>query len=162
MRTRLPRRPALAISCSFYGRIFMRLSQPCLFIALLLLFFFPACIYAQQKNLKFEHLDINEGLSQNNVLCMLQDSRGFMWFGTRNGLNKYDGYEFKVYKNDAKNKNSLSNNFISGIIEDTGGNIWAATRGGGLNKSDRQQDQFTHYNNDKINSNSVSSNILTS
>jgi signal transduction histidine kinase/ligand-binding sensor domain-containing protein/DNA-binding response OmpR family regulator len=162
MRTRLPRRPTIAIPCSFYGRIIMHSAQVFSFIVLLLMFFFPVCTYAQQKNLKFEHLDINEGLSQNNVLCMLQDSRGFMWFGTRNGLNKYDGYEFKVYKNDAKNRNSISNNFISGIIEDAGGNIWVATRGGGLNKYDRQKDQFTHYKNDKINSNSVSSNILTS
>jgi signal transduction histidine kinase/CheY-like chemotaxis protein/ligand-binding sensor domain-containing protein len=162
MRTRLPQRPKVAIQCSFYGRIVIHSTKAFSFIALLVMLFSPACTDAQQKNLKFEHLDINEGLSQNNVLCMLQDSRGFMWFGTRNGLNKYDGYEFKVYKNDTKNENSISNNFISGIIEDTKGNIWIATRGGGLNKYDRQKDQFTHYKNDKTNSNTVSSNILTS
>ena len=67
----------------------------------LLLFLQLACFsaFAQKQNLKFEHLDINDGMSQNNVICILQDSRGFMWFGTRDGLYKYDGYKFTVYKN---------------------------------------------------------------
>src|SRR5882757_2428282 len=110
---------------------------------LLLLLCFPAT--AQQPNLKFEHLDINAGLSQNNVLCVLQDSRGFLWFGTRDGLNKYDGYQITIYRNDPKNKSSISNNFISDIIEDRHGYIWIATRGGGLNRYDREKDQFLAF-----------------
>src|SRR5450432_3937430 len=103
------------------------------------------CAMAQRQNLKFEHLDINAGLSQNNIICILQDSRGFMWFGTRDGLNKYDGYKFTIYKNDDKNKNSLSNNYVSDIFESPKGNIWMATRGGGLDSYDREKDRFTSY-----------------
>ncbi len=117
---------------------------------------------AQQQNLTFEHLDINAGLSQNHIMCILQDSRGFMWFGTRDGLNKYDGYKFTVYKNDAKDSNSISNNTVSGLVEDASGNIWITTRGGGLNRYNREKDKFIHYKNDPKNSNTISSNILNS
>ena len=73
-------------------------------------------ISGQQENLRFEHLDINSGLSQNHIMCILQDSRGFMWFGTRDGLNRYDGYQFTIYKNDRKDSASISNNFITGMV----------------------------------------------
>src|SRR4051794_34799380 len=96
----------------------------CFLLLFLQVFSFVAT--AQKQSLKFEHLDINDGLSQNNVKCILQDSRGFMWFGTRDGLNKYDGYKFTVYKNDIQDSNSISNNFISEIVEDAGGIIWIA------------------------------------
>src|SRR3982751_4762435 len=94
----------------------------------LFLFIQSYCVvaFAQKHNIRFEHLGTSLGLSQSNVMCILQDSRGFMWFGTRDGLNKYDGYKFTVYKNDSKDTNSISNNFISGIVEDANGNIWVA------------------------------------
>src|SRR5436305_9216349 len=92
-----------------------------------LLLFFPAIVFGQKKQLGFDHFKTNNGLSQSNVLCILQDSKGFMWFGTREGLNKYDGYKFTVYKNDPKNKNSIGGNFISSVIEDHEGNLWIAT-----------------------------------
>jgi signal transduction histidine kinase/ligand-binding sensor domain-containing protein/CheY-like chemotaxis protein len=116
----------------------------------------------QGQNLKFNHLDINQGLSQNNVLCILQDSRGFMWFGTRDGLNKYNGYDIIVYRNDPNDHNSISNNFISDILEDPKGFIWVATRGGGLNRYDREHDRFTSYKADRNNPRGLSSNLLTS
>ena len=87
--------------------------------------------FSQSHQIQFDHIGTAEGLSQSNVFCILQDSRGFMWFATRDGLNKYDGYKFTVYKNDAKDSNSISNNFISGIVEDRKGIIWVATRAGG-------------------------------
>jgi signal transduction histidine kinase/ligand-binding sensor domain-containing protein/CheY-like chemotaxis protein len=140
-----------------------------LFVALPLILGLSFSTTAQPQKLKFAHLDINDGLSQNNVLCVLQDSRGFMWFGTRDGLNKYDGYQITVYRNDPQNPHTLTNNFISAIIEDPGphGYIWVATRGGGLNRYDREKDQFTSFtsnnlpNNDPA-ANSLSSNLLTS
>src|SRR5882762_6246875 len=117
--------------------------------------------YAQKSQLKFEQLGINEGLSQSTVRCIFQDSRGFMWFGTRDGLNKYDGYKFTVYKNDAKDSTSISNNFITGIVEDAKGIIWIATRGGGLNRYDKEKNRFTHFKNDPKNPGSISNNLLT-
>ncbi|MCW3093955.1 MAG: response regulator [Ferruginibacter sp.] len=132
------------------------------YILLMLLHALCYCSIAQKQNLKFDHLDINNGLSQNRILCILQDNRGFMWFGTSDGLNKYDGYKFTVYKNDAKDSNSISNNFISGIVEDDKGIIWITTRGGGLNRYDKEKDKFTHFTNNPKNFNSLSSNLLTS
>src|SRR6188474_214345 len=79
---------------------------------------------SQNTRLKFEHLQTDAGLSQSNVISILQDSRGFMWFGTRDGLNKYDGYKFTVYKNDPQNPHSLSNNFVRAITESKNGDLW--------------------------------------
>jgi signal transduction histidine kinase/CheY-like chemotaxis protein/ligand-binding sensor domain-containing protein len=130
------------------------------FLLLLFMQLLGYCAIGQRQHLKFEHFDINAGLSQNHIMCILQDSRGFMWFGTRDGLNKYDGYKFTVYKNDAKDSNSISNNFVSGIVEDANGFIWIATRGGGLNRYDKEKDQFTRFKHDAENPNSISGNIV--
>jgi len=129
---------------------------------LLLLFFLQlACLFSfsQKPNISFDHLDINSGLSQNHIMCTLQDSRGFMWFGTRDGLNKYDGYRFTIYKNDPADPNSISNNFIFGIAEDSKGNIWVSTRGGGLNRYDKDLDRFTQFKNIPGNPNSIASDL---
>ncbi|MEP6683729.1 MAG: two-component regulator propeller domain-containing protein [Parafilimonas sp.] len=126
----------------------------CYFLLLIL----PAITFAQKRQLEFDHFRTNSGLSQSNVLCILQDSKGFMWFGTREGLNKYDGYKFTVYKNDPKNKNSIGGNFISSIIESRDGNLWIATRGGGLCKYDTEKDLFINYKHEENNANSISGN----
>ncbi|WP_276372059.1 two-component regulator propeller domain-containing protein [Chryseolinea sp. H1M3-3] len=101
--------------------------------------------HAQANNLKFDHIGTDEGLSQSNITRIFQDSRGFMWLGTRDGLNKYDGYNFTVYKNIPDDKNSLSHNYITDIIEDFDGNIWVTTFGGGLNMFDWQKEKFVHH-----------------
>lgn len=103
-----------------------------------------------------------QGLSQSNVLCILQDSRGFMWFGTREGLNKYDGYKFTVFKNDPGNKNSIAGNFITDILEDNAGNIWIATRGGGVSKFERLSHNFVNYVHNDKDANSISDDNITS
>ncbi|MEO5977154.1 MAG: two-component regulator propeller domain-containing protein, partial [Chryseolinea sp.] len=105
-------------------------------ICLLMEWAIPPAV-AQRQDLQFEQLSTEDGLSQSNVICILQDSRGFMWFGTRNGLDKYDGYKFTVYKNDPNDSLSLSHNSVTDIVEDADGNLWIATNGGGLNKFDR-------------------------
>src|SRR5947209_17940127 len=94
---------------------------------LILLVFSSLDGFSQNQSLKFEHIGIKEGLSQINVTCIKQDKRGFMWIGTRDGLNKYDGYKFTIYKYDPKDSNTISNNFIQDIIEDKDGNLWIAT-----------------------------------
>ena len=112
-----------------------------LFIGCLILLLCTSAV-AQEKNLKFEHLGIREGLSHSNVRGILQDHEGFMWFSTHDGLNKYDGYKFTVYKNLPNDENSLSHNNLWRIIEDRRGNIWIATWGGGLNMFDRDDRTF--------------------
>ncbi|HYG37503.1 MAG TPA: two-component regulator propeller domain-containing protein [Cytophagales bacterium] len=107
--------------------------------------------------MKFEKLGIDEGLSQSNVSSLLQDRKGFMWFGTKDGLNKYDGYRFTVYKKSLEDKNSLSSNDIKSLLEDAAGNIWIATWQGGLNRFDPKKERFTHYRNNPNNPRSLAS-----
>ena len=94
-------------------------------------------------------------LSESNVLCIFQDSQGFMWFGTPDGLNKYDGYAFTVYKNDPKKPNSIGNNFIQAIAGSKNGDLWIATSGGGLCRYDRRKDHFIRYQSNLNNANSI-------
>ena len=101
-------------------------------------------VAAQKNNFSFDHLGIREGLSQSYVNCVVQDKQGFMWFGTQDGLNKYDGYHFKVFKNNPKEVNSISSNFIHSIVVDDKGNLWIATDNG-LNKFDPITEQFSLF-----------------
>lgn len=96
-------------------------------------------LLAQQ--LSFSHLSVENGLSQNSVLAIVQDNRGFMWFGTRNGLNRYDGQSFKVYLNAITNPGGQSANHITCLLNDSRGMLWAGTRYG-LNRYNQEQDRF--------------------
>ena len=114
-----------------------------------------------KSGIQFNHLSLDEGLSQSVVTAILQDSAGFMWFGTQDGLNRYDGYEFKVYKNDPDDPDSLSSNFIKSMYEDQSGMLWIGTSGGGLNQFDRENDRFTHWTAGPKSADSISSNFIT-
>jgi signal transduction histidine kinase/CheY-like chemotaxis protein/ligand-binding sensor domain-containing protein len=129
-----------------------------LFVLLQTITFFSL---AQKSNLKFEHLKADEGLSHSNIISIYQDRTGFMWFGTRDGLNKYDGYKFTVYKNNERNKNSISQNAVSGVTEDSEKNLWVATRGG-LNKFDPYSEQFTQYKHNNDDPNSLTKDLVNS
>lgn len=113
---------------------------------ILLLFFLlsPTYLFAQKSVIRFKHYTTDEGLSQNMVDCILKDSRGFMWFGTWNGLNKFDGYTFTVYKQNSQDANTLSNNFIHALCEDKYGNIWIGTNNG-LNVYLYAENRFIQY-----------------
>jgi len=122
-----------------------------------IIFFFLITLNPVYAQLKFEHLTVSDGLSQSVVLSILQDSQGFMWFGTEDGLNKYDGYEFTVYKHETDNPNSLSHNHVWSIHEDDAGILWIGTSKG-LNKFDLAQETFVHYQHDDKDINSLSHN----
>src|SRR6185369_3137607 len=110
--------------------------------------------------IKFEHFSIDQGLSQSSVICMLQDHQGYMWFGTQVGLNRYDGYSFTILKHKLQEKNSLSDNYITSLAEDSAGNLWIGTNGGGLNRYDPANRSFTLYQNDPKVSSSLSDNHI--
>lgn len=116
---------------------------------------------AQPSDIAFKHLTIDDGLSQSAVFAILQDRKGFMWFGTKDGLNRYDGYTFKIFQNDPFDSTSLSSSFITVLFEDSRGWLWAGTRDGGLNRMDRQTEKFFRYQHDSHNSNSLGSNQVT-
>ncbi|PJA98495.1 MAG: hypothetical protein CO128_07035 [Ignavibacteriales bacterium CG_4_9_14_3_um_filter_30_11] len=112
-------------------------------------------IIAQSNHLKFTHLFSEHGLSQNTVHSILQDSRGFMWFATEDGLDRYDGYNFKIYKNNPQDNSSISDNFIWTIYEDRDSVLWVGTNNGGLCKYDVYLDSFISFKNDPADSNSL-------
>jgi diguanylate cyclase (GGDEF)-like protein len=97
---------------------------------------------AQSRPMAFERISLEQGLSQASVLCAFQDSRGYVWLGTEDGLNRYDGVEFKTYKYDAADPGSLPNNMVWAIVEDAKGALWVATEGGGLARWERARDRF--------------------
>lgn len=124
-------------------------------ILLLLLTFYNTVL---SQNFRFETLNSDNGLSQNTVLSILQDSRGFLWFGTYDGLNRYDGYSFKVYKIEKGNPKSIQGQTFRSIVEDKNGNLWIASVGGGLNRYNRMTDDFTNFFPQENNPNSIISN----
>ena len=94
-----------------------------------------------QFHKKVEIITTDNGLSQNVVKTIVQDSKGFIWFGTNDGLNRYDGYEFQIYKNDFHNNNSLTNNIVECLLEDNQHNLWIGTSGG-LSKLNLLKEKF--------------------
>ncbi len=131
-------------------------------LVLVFILIFSLPINAQLSLIKFRHLSIENGLSESSILSILQDSYGFMWFGTEDGLNRFDGYNFVVKKYDPSDSNSISNNKILSMYEDRNKNIWIGTEGGGLNVYDQVHDRFVRYKNDKDNHNSISNNNVWS
>jgi signal transduction histidine kinase/ligand-binding sensor domain-containing protein/DNA-binding response OmpR family regulator len=85
---------------------------------------------AQGKSYYFKHYQVEDGLSYNSVICSMQDSRGFLWFGTKNGLNRFDGYSFKNFQHNPKAFNSIGSNYIYSLVEDGFQNIWVGTSRG--------------------------------
>ncbi|WP_052143619.1 two-component regulator propeller domain-containing protein [Wocania ichthyoenteri] len=120
-------------------------------IALMLFCLFIGFVSSQEqeqennyKALKFKNFSLKEGLSQSSVLSILQDKKGFLWFGTRDGLNKYDGNEFKVFRQNSQDSTTLSHNFIKALFEDAKGNLWVGTING-LNKFNLETNSFERY-----------------
>jgi ligand-binding sensor domain-containing protein len=106
----------------------------------LMLLFLPM-LYAQTNKIRFEHLTTDNGLSSNHISYILQDKKGFLWICTQDGINRFDGYNFKHYKHISGNKNSLSDFAASHIFEDSEGLFWISTRDG-LNVFDPVEEKY--------------------
>ncbi|MDF4203717.1 two-component regulator propeller domain-containing protein [Maribacter sp. SA7] len=113
---------------------------------------------AQSNNQFLERIGIENGLSSNYPTSILQDSTGYIWIGTNNGLNRYDGYESKVFNYDPNDKNSISDNWITCLLEDSNGNIWIGTEGGGLNLYNTKTGNITRFEYNYNEPTSISSN----
>src|SRR4029453_5543946 len=100
--------------------------------------------------LRFPHTPTRDGLSQGYVTALVQDRRGFMWLATRDGLNRYDGNTFVVYKHTPNDLESVSSNFIQDLLEDDQGCLWIATNNG-LNRFDPRSERVTRYLHDPKN-----------
>jgi len=115
--------------------------------------------FAQLSNFVFENIGIKEGLSQSQINVIYQDKKGFIWFGTQDGLNRYDGYNFKIFRPDFENpEKSINIGYILNIQEDNFGNILIGTLAGGLNIYDPVNEKFYYFKNDPENKNSISGN----
>ncbi|MBI5662585.1 MAG: helix-turn-helix domain-containing protein [Ignavibacterium album] len=100
-------------------------------------------IYPQK--IHFERISTNEGLSNNLIYDIIQDSSGFLWFATDDGLNRFDGYEFKVFRNNPNDKNSLSDNSVWSLAVDKSGKLWSGTKTGWLNCYDPETENFSRW-----------------
>jgi len=118
--------------------------------------------FAPGSLVRFEHLTIEDGLSQNAGLAIFQDSRGYLWIGTQDGLNRYNGYEFRVFKHDPDDPTTLSHNSILAMGEDKNGSLWIGTWGGGLNRYDPSTETFICYLTDPEDPSSISDETVTS
>ena len=117
-----------------------------------ILIFFIISSYAlsQDNQIRFDHISIEQGLSQSSVFSITQDQIGFMWFATEDGLNRYDGYTFTVYTHNPIDTNSISDIGVQKLFVNRAGNLWVITFSGKLNRYDQERDIFVHYNLDKF------------
>jgi serine phosphatase RsbU (regulator of sigma subunit)/ligand-binding sensor domain-containing protein len=129
---------------SFYCGIFLCLS---------------VLLYANYDNLGFRHIKVEDGLSQSTVHSVLMDSRGFMWISTADGLNRYDGYSFRVFRHDENDPFSICSNGCGSLVEDKTGNIWIATREG-ISCYNPKYDRFTNYIHDSKESSSPGESLI--
>ncbi|MDT8886622.1 two-component regulator propeller domain-containing protein [Aquirufa sp. LEPPI-3A] len=114
------------------------------FIRFLLLLCLGVPVWGQSIQ-RFERLSTASGLSQSTIFKIIQDRRGFLWFATADGLNRYDGHSFVIYRHDPGDANTLSGSDISSVVEDQDGNLWVAARSSGLNKVDLKTGKITRF-----------------
>ena len=106
-------------------------------------------------SIRFERIGVEQGLSQSSVNTIFQDSEGFLWFGMEDGLNRYDGYTFKVYRPDVDNPDAISDRWVTALAEDDDGNLWVGTCQGELNRFDPRSGLFTVYQRDPVQKSSL-------
>ena len=113
-----------------------------------------------EERLRFDRLTVREGLSHNTVRAILQDHDGFLWVGTQDGLNRWDGYVFRKFRHDPRDPNSPSHNFVMSMAEDEAHAIWSGTLNGGVNRFDPHTERWTQYRRDAADPSSLPSDAV--
>lgn len=134
-----------------------------------LLIFLSGGLFAQHggtsepvnMRIRFENYTTEDGLSNNSVRCILQDRRGFIWFGTSDGLNRYDGREFKIFRQNPEDSKSIGDNQIKCLFQDTSGKLWIGTKAGGLYSYNASMENFNKWGEEVEYSGSISANGIT-
>jgi ligand-binding sensor domain-containing protein len=129
--------------------------------AFILLTLFSALTLASGSTERFNSLTVKDGLSQNSVYAMAEDRSGFMWFATADGLNRFDGYEFRVFRFQSSPSASDTPIKVNVLLVDLQGTLWAGTDGAGLNQYDSQTQRFVQYKHNPKNPASLSHNTVT-
>jgi len=101
-----------------------------------------------RRYVRFDRIGLDQGLVQGTVTALLQDGTGFIWIGTQDGLQRYDGNRFVTFSHDPTDPTTLPSDFILALVEDPSGDLWIGTRGGGLSRWQRDRDRFVHYRHD--------------
>lgn len=126
---------------------------------LLSLLFVSGTVLAGLENIRFQRIALEQGLSQESVFAIYQDRQGYMWFGTQEGLNRYDGYSFKVYSHNDREPGSLANDIVYSIAEDAEGQLWVGTAVG-ISIYDGATQSFSHFRHDASDEESISNNLV--
>lgn len=129
-------------------------------LSLLLSLFIQRNVYSKASNPNIANLTTEDGLSNNHVTAVLEDSKGFIWIATSDGLNKWNGYEFEIFKKENDNINSLPGNFILSLAEDQTDNIWIGTNNTGLVRYNISEERFYRYSAIAGDENSIPGNII--
>ena len=129
----------------------------CFFV--LLFFIASLSTFSQAPKLRFKHISTEEGLSNSTIETIFQDKRGFIWIGTRDGLNRYDGYQITVYRHDPKDSSSISDNYIRYLFEDKDQTLWVGTING-LNQFDYKKNKFSRFKHNPADTKSLSNNLV--
>lgn len=131
-----------------------RILNLCWLIALVNMVMFTGSAYAQQFDIRFHTYTLKDGLSQSTINTVFQDEKGFMWIGTQDGLNRFDGYEFKVFSHSLGDSSTISSGFVRDILQLPNDRILLATEKG-LNVMDQRTEHFIHYKHDEENQNAI-------
>ena len=118
-------------------------------------------LFAQSENLKFDQIGLEQGLSQSTVYAIVQDVQGFMWFGTQDGLNRYDGYSITVFNHNAEDSNTISDNTIFSLLCDRNGDLWIGTMRSGVDRYVPAENRFYHYRHKDNDPGTVSENDIS-
>ena len=111
-------------------------------VIVVLVWVLPSILSAQIRSITFDNLTTDQGLSNSSVTAILQDHEGFMWIGTSNGLNRYDGHQFKTFEHSPEDSTTINNNSIHSLLEDSQGNLWVGTDASGILKYIREKERF--------------------
>lgn len=123
--------------------------------------YFCFAIATNGQEISFKHLSTQDGIPQNTTYSIIQDKAGFMWFGTQDGLCRYDGYTIKVYKHNDEDSNSLKENFTMTLHEDKEGMIWVSMLNSGIDKFNPETEVFTHHTHNPEDATTIPNNNVT-
>ncbi|NQZ82978.1 MAG: response regulator [Colwellia sp.] len=136
--------------------------RPSLFFLILFVYLFGSSydLRAANNALSFNHFSTSQGLSQATVHTSIYDSNGFLWIGTSDGLNRFDGYQFTIFRHDPDNEKTISDNSVLFILEDMDGSLWFGSNGAGVNRYDQTMKVFTRLQHEPSQINSISNNVV--